>query len=103
VKIDTGLIQIPMMVNYQFKEHSLMSAMRYWGGGVIYNPSRVRRWFGKRPAFFQNILVAQQTFVVIVLAGGVPIWFASRDHQTALIFFFLRNHGIIYFHYTPEI
>ena len=42
---------------------------------VIYNPSRVRRWFGKRTAFFQNILVAQQILVVIVLAGlcwGVP-------------------------------
>jgi hypothetical protein len=72
----------------------------------IYNPSRVRRWFGKIPAFFQNIPVAQQIFVVIVLAGlcwGVPSWFASRDHQTALIFFFFRNHVMIYFHYTPEI
>ena len=37
----------------------------------IYNPSRVRRWFGKRPAFFQNILVAQQTLVVIVLQACV--------------------------------
>jgi hypothetical protein len=72
---------------------------------VIYNLSRVRRWFGKRTAFFQNILVAQQTFLVAVLAGlcwGVPSWFASRDHQIALIYFFFRSHVIIYFHYTQR-
>ena len=32
MRIGTGLIQIPTMVNYQSKEHSLVSAIWYWGG-----------------------------------------------------------------------